>query len=292
MPAKRSQSPIQWYRLRCVGCACLTAGVWAGIWMTTTVPEQPGRGLAAPPAAAQAAALPARRPLREGAAIIIDAGHGGRDPGKPAGEQLEKTWTLRVSLALAEELRARGWPVELTRADDAAVSLGERADFANGAPRRALVSIHFNSGQPEAAGLEVYFAWPKSPETMVRLDAELSAPAQTSVRDDRGRLLAEALQSAACAATGSRSRGVRNDPDLAVLNRTRCPSVLVECGFLTNAAECEAIQSDVWRQQLVTGLADGLETWLEAAREPGYGVSFEPVAGVAEGIPAGAVNAQ
>jgi N-acetylmuramoyl-L-alanine amidase len=217
------------------------------------------------------------RPTHDGRpAIVIDPGHGGRDPGKPAGEQLEKTWTLHVSLALAEELRSRGWPVVLTRTSDTTLTLTERSELANREPRRALVSLHFNSGGSDANGMEVYFAWPKLPETMARLDGELGAPVNASVIDGRGRLLAESLLAAACEATGSRNRGVKNDPELAVLNRTVCPAVLVECGFLTNEQDLRNIQSDAWRRKLVTGLADGLESWLHAASAPGYGIAFEP----------------
>jgi N-acetylmuramoyl-L-alanine amidase len=221
-----------------------------------------------------------------GPAIVIDPGHGGRDPGKPAGEQLEKTWTLQVSLALAEELRRRGWPVVLTRTDDTTLTLTERSELANREPRRAFVSLHFNSGGSDANGMEVYFAWPKLPETMARLDGELGAPVNTSVLDERGRLLAESLLAASCEATGSRNRGVKNDPELAVLNRTVCPAVLVECGFLTNEQESRNIQSEEWRRKLITGLADGLESWLHAASRPGYGIAFEPEESIPVNSPA------
>jgi len=285
MPVLRLQKREPWFRLRCVATLCLTLGVWTGAWKSVKIPEPeiaPARAAIASvvpatetsPAVTEPAESPTDR-QHGGPAIVIDAGHGGRDPGKPAGDLLEKTWTLRVSLALAEELRARGWPVVLTRTDDTTLALTERSDFANREPRRAFVSLHFNSGGAEASGLEVYFAWPKLPETMARLDTALAAPVNMNVLDERGRLLAESLQAAATAATGSRSRGVKNDPGLVVLNRTLCPAVLVECGFLTNAAEARNIQSDEWRRKLVTGLADGLEAWLEAARAPGYGIAFE-----------------
>jgi len=261
MPVRKIQPRPKWFRLRCLFCIALAGMVWLAVARLARVVPVDGSGLnARHPAQAGAPgadAMPPGRPARGGLPIVIDPGHGGRDPGKPAGEQLEKTWTLKVALALAEELRRRGWPVDLTRADDATLSLGERSEFSNRAARRAFISIHFNSGGPDASGLEVYHAWPKSPETMARLDLQQGAPP-----DDRGQQLAAALQSAACAATGSRNRGVRNDPGLAVLNRTLCPSVLVECGFLTNAAECASIQSDDWRAKLVTGLADGTESWL------------------------------
>lgn len=215
-------------------------------------------------------------PAKARPAIVIDPGHGGKDPGKVAGDQYEKTWTLQLSLALADELRHRGLPVELTRTDDSALSLDERSVLANREDRIALVSIHFNSGQPEASGIEVYHAWPKSPPTMLRLDAAHQLPEGTTLHDDRGRLLAEALQAAACEATGARNRGTKNDPSLAVLNRTLCPAVLIECGFLTNSAEAANIQSEEWRKKLAAGLADCLEQWLHKTdAAAGYGITYE-----------------
>jgi|GEM_PF-1889223 len=211
-------------------------------------------------------------------AIVIDPGHGGIDPGTVANGQFEKTWTLNVSHALAVELRRRGWAVELTRTDDSFVPLIDRSLFSNQSLRRAFVSIHFNAGGPDASGIETYYAWPKNPEVMARVNPVREIPAGMAVRDDRGRLLAEAVQASACAATASKNRGARNEPGYAVISRTLCPSVLVECGFLTNVAECQDIQTEAWREKLVRGLADGLEGWLHTSSEPGYGFVMENAA--------------
>lgn len=224
-------------------------------------------------------AIPALSPVAAIPTILIDPGHGGMDSGTVAGGEFEKTWTLKVGTALAEELRRRGWPVELTRAEDVAVAKPDRAGMANRAPRLAFVSIHFNSGAPEAAGVETYYAWPKTPEVMARIASVNDVPPDMTLRDDRGLLLAGVLQSSVCAATGSKNRGARNDPALLVLNRTQCPAVLVECGFLTNPAECETIKTDAWRAKLVHGLANGLESWLHAATAKGYGLVMEKPAG-------------
>jgi hypothetical protein len=51
--------------------------------------------------------------------------------------------------------------------------------------------------------------------------------------------------------------------------------VLIELGFLTNTAECRSIQSEAYREKIVRGLADGLESWLHEAETPGYGIHFE-----------------
>ena len=275
---RKPPPPIPWFRLRCAACAFLAAGAWLGVIQASLQ----GRNADATIGAGGLNASPLTPSTAKARpSIIIDPGHGGKDPGKVAGSQLEKTWTLQLSLTLAEELRRRGLPAELTRTEDTTLTPGDRSALANREDRAAFVSIHFNSGRPEANGIEVFYAWPKSPATMLRLDAGHRLPAGTTLHDDRGRLLAESLQSAACNATGARNRGVKNDPTLAaVLNHTLCPAVLIECGFLTNAAECANIQSEEWRKKLVTGLADSLEQWTNSTADvPGYGITFTPAAG-------------
>lgn len=271
--------PPPWFRVRCAACICLTIGIWVGVFQAASdgKPERRGAAITAKGVHDTESGSRPGRP-NERPAIVIDAGHGGKDPGKVAGDQQEKKWTLELSLTLAEELRARGFPVELTRSDDSTLTLDERSAISNQEPRSAFISIHFNSGKPAASGIEVFYAWPKNPGTMLRLDTEHQAPVGMIIRDDRGRLLAEALQVAACDATGARNRGVRNDPSKAVLNRTLCPAVLIECGFLTNVSDLKNIQSETWRRKLAARLAETLEKWLQAAGHEGYGITFEPSA--------------
>ncbi|HEX2749119.1 MAG TPA: N-acetylmuramoyl-L-alanine amidase [Verrucomicrobiales bacterium] len=207
--------------------------------------------------------------------IIIDPGHGGIDPGTTSHGQSEKTWTLSLGLALAKELRSRGWPVELTRETDTMVPVPDRSAWANRKNRLAFVSLHLNSGKPDAAGIETYYAWPRQPEVLARSNTLFGTPEGQNLVDDRSRLLAEALQASVCAATGAKNRGVRNDPSHSVTRRTICPAVLMELGFLTNSGECRNIQSEAYREKLVRGIADGLESWLHEAEVPGFGISFE-----------------
>ena len=198
--------------------------------------------------------------------ILIDPGHGGSDPGTiGAGEHYEKRWALSVSLALAEELRSRGWPVSLTREDDRTIPLPERSVLANQRPRLAVVSVHFNAGGPDASGVEIYFTWPKQPEVMARLEASAGGWEGGVVpQDDGSGAMARSIQAAVCAATGARDRGVRERADLSVTGRSQAPAVLVECGFLTHEQESRDIRSSAWRRRLVRGLADGLCAWLES----------------------------
>lgn len=227
------------------------------VWTEKTTAESP---------AGARVAEPVPRP-----AIVIDAGHGGADPGTVGNGQYEKTWVLVLSNALAEELRQRGWEVLLTRRDDATIPLIDRSVRANAEPRLAFISLHLNAGGPEASGIETYYAWPKAPEVMARLELPGGVPPDRAIQDDRGRLLAEAIQHSVTAATSARDRGVKNQPQYSVISRTRCPAVLVECGFLTSPAEAAAIQTADYRNKLVRGLANGLEIWLRQAEAPEFG---------------------
>jgi N-acetylmuramoyl-L-alanine amidase len=197
--------------------------------------------------------------------VVIDPGHGGADGGTVGNNLLEKDWTLKIGLGLAEELRRRGHEVVLTRETDATIPLVERPAFVNAAPRLALISIHFNAGAADASGVETWYSWPKKPEVMARLHTAEGLPVEGTLADD-GQQLALAIQSALTSRTGARDRGIKNRDDLAMTSRTLCPAVLIECGFLSNPAESRRIQEVGYRRKLVLGIADGYEAWLKNRR--------------------------
>jgi N-acetylmuramoyl-L-alanine amidase len=198
--------------------------------------------------------------------ILIDPGHGGADPGRIGKDgQHEKKWALEVAASLATQLRSAGWKVSLTRTDDTTLPLADRSLIANRSPRLLFVSIHFNAGDPAASGLETYFSWPRQPEIMARLHSLAGMSDGAILPPDGSEALATAIQNAACQATNSRNRGIRNRPELSVTSRSLCPSVLVECAFLTHPSDSRNVASRAWRSRLVSGLATGLTSWLHAA---------------------------
>ena len=215
----------------------------------------PGETAPAPATAPEVPAVPL--------AVVIDAGHGGADGGTVGNGLLEKDWTLKVGLALAEELRSRGHGVELTRDTDQTLPVADRPALVNAVPRVALLSIHFNAGTPDATGVETWYSWPKKPDIMARLHDAEGVPLAGTLPDD-GQGLATAVQAAVQKATGGRDRGIKNREDMAITSRTVCPSVLIECGFLSSGPESRKIQDPAWRKRLVTGIADGFEGWLKS----------------------------
>ena len=219
----------------------------------------PAAGSPVPEAVPDAAdgELPGLEPV-----VMIDPGHGGLDGGTVGNGLLEKDWTLKIGLALAAELRARGHDVVLTREADDTLPLMDRPAVVNAAPRVALLSIHFNAGTADASGVETWYSWPKKPEIMARLHDAAGVPVAGVLPDD-GQRLALAIQAAVQSATGARDRGIKNREDLAMTSRTICPAVLIECGFLSNNAESRKIQEVGYRKKMVQGISNGYESWLK-----------------------------
>lgn len=214
-----------------------------------------------PPSSAGLPEMPLSAAASPAPVVMIDPGHGGADGGMVRNGLIEKDWTLKVGLALAAELKRRGHEVVLTRETDVTVPLEERPFLANATPLVALLSIHFNAGTPDAVGVETWYSWPKKPEVMARLHNIEGIPLPGVMPDD-GQRMAQAVQLAVTRKTGARDRGIKNREDLAMTSRTVCPSVLIECGFLSNGTESRRIQDAAYRRKLVQGIADGYEAWL------------------------------
>src|SRR5881392_1486932 len=169
------------------------------------------------------------------AAVVIDAGHGGHDRGGIPGQTVaEKEMTLDVAQRLKKALTANGYRVVMTRDSDVFVPLGTRVAIANSYSNAIFVSIHFNSAKRTGAGgIETYFY------------SRESLP------------LASAIHYYVAGGAPSSNRGVRRR-GFYVLRKTTVPAVLVECGFLTNPAEGEYVQTASYRQKLAEEIAAGV----------------------------------
>lgn len=249
---------------------------------------------ASPSISAAAGAAPAAEPWD----IVIDPGHGGVDRGAEAGRSLvEKEITLDVARRVASILRAEGSgaKVTLTRDRDRTVPLETRARIASRPGIDLFVSIHANASiDTAAAGAEVYFlsleqATDEAAKTLAEFEnAALFAageggggPAssellQSIVLDvarsetvERSGLLAELVVGAFRSARAVPERGVKQ-ADFAVLRSVIAPSILVEVGFVTNAADARRLESAQYRQRLAEGIALGVENFLsrESGRAP------------------------
>jgi N-acetylmuramoyl-L-alanine amidase len=217
----------------------------------------------------QAAYLPATPPRL----IVIDAGHGGIDPGtenKKLGVN-EKTFALDVALRLGKLLELQGWRVRLTRAEDRELSrvkvvdLQMRADFANKQDADLFLSIHFNAADEAVSGVEVY-AMPA--QFMLSSGSgqkdDLTNQVFPNNRFDYANLLLGAeLHRALLAMLKSPDRGFKR-ARWGVLRPVECPAVLVECAYLSNPAEARRVATPEFRQKIAEGLAAGLQNYSAA----------------------------
>ena len=212
-----------------------------------------------------------RRPV-----ILVDAGHGGKDGGAVGGGVIEKNLALEIAGRVAAQLEKDGrFRIEMTRRDDSFVELEDRAKLANELGVAVFVSIHLNTGPAaSASGVETWFAWPKPVGVMLAEKGKLGLPSDLRLVDDRGELLAQRVQAAICEATGARDRGVKNKGHL-VTKMVGPPSILVECGFLTNTEEAQRLVQPGYQERLARGVATGIFSFLgEAMADPMFGIQM------------------
>jgi N-acetylmuramoyl-L-alanine amidase len=209
--------------------------------------------------------------------IVIDAGHGGDDPGTQGNGLLERDGTLPIAQALARELREHQYNVVMTRDGDATLPLEARSRIGNEPGRLCFVSIHLNhSDSARTTGIETYYGWPKRMEILKSFALEHPAPEESQVDDQRSRLLAEAIHRATLETTQATDREVRNNPSLHVLNAVGVPSVLIECGFVSNKGETDKLRSADYHRALAKGIAKGIEAFLQdVSSDPNYGIVIQ-----------------
>lgn len=251
-----------------------------------TPPPPPAPRPAAAAAAASAARLPSSAPpsltrvlgLKLNR-IVLDAGHGGHDPGSSGPNGLvEKDLVLDVTLRLGRLLEEKmGADVVYTRKDDTFVRLEERAPFANHQKADLFLSIHANSSPARSVvGTETYFLNRTESREELAVAARENAMAETSIADlsslvkkivsndkrDESRELAARIQAAAyefTSATHGRvyNRGVRHAPFVVLIGATM-PAVLVEIGFMSNPKEEALLKRGEHRQRLAEALYKGI----------------------------------
>jgi N-acetylmuramoyl-L-alanine amidase len=175
----------------------------------------------------------------DGKKIVVDAGHGGRDPGALAkfpGQSNEKTINLDISRRLAAELQARGASVIMTRTSDTFPSLEQRADVAERHKADLFVSVHANSiGRSSIYGAE-FLIYRHASRTSLTTALVLNRVFRRN---------------------GIDTRGVHRR-NLKVLREHSRPGVLIECGFLTNRTEAKKLNTVGYRQKLAEVIAEGI----------------------------------
>jgi N-acetylmuramoyl-L-alanine amidase len=260
-----------------------------------TVPEQePVKvpAAAAKPAVKPVPVRPVRTPLpgvpeagraaRKMGIIVVDPGHGGKDPGAiGALGTREKDVALKISKRLAKELRRKfKAEVFLTREDDVFIPLKERTAFANKIKADLFISVHANASlDPGTKGFEIYFLSEKASD----IDAQSAANLENSVlvleNDYRAGELDKLLGSLALAenmnesaelcgfinaevpgARGARNRRVKQ-AGFYVLRGVKMPALLVETAYISNPSEEKKLRRRSYSSRIAGAVCDGLEKW-------------------------------
>ncbi len=183
--------------------------------------------------------------------IVIDAGHGGRDGGAVGYDgTLEKELNLEIATVLAELLRVSGYNVVMTRTEDEMLvtedgigssklqDLKKRLMIASSYTDSVTVSIHCNKFPSESCkGLQVYFSDDEKAETLAN---SIQGSVKGLLQPENHRAVKKA------------------DSSIYLLSRAKTPSVLVECGFLSNVEECEKLKNPEYQKSLALAMLKGI----------------------------------
>jgi N-acetylmuramoyl-L-alanine amidase len=208
--------------------------------------------------------------------IMIDPGHGGKDPGAQGlGGLVEKNVNLRFARILGKMLEDHGFQVLYTRTKDVFIPLEERTAMANAKKADLFVSLHCNAhGDAKSSGLEIYSLNLASTEDAVRVAARENAVSAKTISDlqliltdlmlntkmKESRDLAKTVQDKALGSVSrwkTRDRGTHEAP-FYVLMGARMPAVLVEMGYITNPDDAKRLSSDKYLEALAQGMVSGL----------------------------------
>lgn len=208
--------------------------------------------------------------------VVLDPGHGGVDQGTANHWGSEKAFALEVALAARDQLRKSGFRVEMTRTNDSGISLEERVDFANRFPHAVFVSIHFNSSDG-GAGVESYALAPEGVISNAANEGHASpneiARCNGNAQDPQNMALTAAVHAAILSRIPAFDRGIRH-ARFHVLRNIKIPAVLVEGGFLSDPAEAQRIATPLYRQQLASAIALGVQNFNAAVNFHSNGQSF------------------
>lgn len=186
--------------------------------------------------------------------VIIDAGHGGRDSGTSAADNTrEKDINLAISKMLYDYLMVCGISCELTRTGDYQVyedgddtsrsDLYNRLDFVNSIDNSLLISVHQNHySDPSEWGMQIWY----------------------SANNQESKSLADkvSVSNEALLNNSNQRKNKVSDDSYYILYNAQVPSIMVECGFMSNVAENEKLKSEVYQNSIAFAIMVGYNDFL------------------------------
>lgn len=179
--------------------------------------------------------------------VVIDAGHGGHDPGKVGvNNALEKDINLQIAQRVKTHLEKNGLQVIMTREDDVMEDtkledMKKRVALINEIKPAITVSIHQNSySDASIKGAQVFYY----------RDSEVSKGAAEIMQEELRKVDTE------------NTRQIKSNSDFYMLKKTEVPTIIVECGFLSHPGEAEQLVSEEYQENMAQAICSGIMTWL------------------------------
>jgi N-acetylmuramoyl-L-alanine amidase len=193
--------------------------------------------------------------------VILDPGHGGKDPGAVNSLGTEAFYNLKVAGRTKSLLEAKGFKVVMTRNSDVFLSLQERVNLANSIREKAIfISIHFNAGGREARGIETFTLSPPGVSHygrgVIAADAHMRAGNQ---HDSANIALATAVHGSMLRRLQKNTfdRGIKR-ARFSVLSGVRHPAILMEGGFMSHHYDASLIHNDAYQNAIANSIVDAV----------------------------------
>ncbi len=193
--------------------------------------------------------------------VIIDPGHGGKDPGAIGKISQEKNITLAIGKELEKELKKRGFKVFMTRTGDTTLTLEQRAAFCAQKRGQIFISIHADAAASKtASGIGTFSLTPAGAPSYNTSKIEKGS-CKGHLWSNNSLYLSYAVQrQMALGAPKTQNRGLKR-ARFSVLRNTACPSILVETGFISNVAEERKLNDPAYRKKLAESIAAGVSIY-------------------------------
>lgn len=187
--------------------------------------------------------------------VLIDPGHGGKDPGKVGvNDALEKDLNLQIGKTLKKHLEKQDFQVVMTREKDETLAEGstdntkvqdmkERVKLINSTAPALAVSIHQNSYHEAGIHGAQVFYYSHSTE---------------------GKKAAEIMQQALLMVDEDNTRQAKANDTYYILKRTEVPTIIIECGFLSNPEEAELLADEEYQDKLAEAVTEGVKSYLSS----------------------------